>query len=184
MKIMLSLSPKSLAAILNGEQHSEIMFSAPNISEDKNGQWTESVDAYLVCEKGDTVLIRDNQGVYRVMSNSKFRRFYKGNNHALNGYVVARATIAGFEWYYPVKIKDEITSQSFYVPKGASRRLAEYEQELLDSACITKAELIQKANQNHHQICEWIIGRVFAKEVKEISDYGIKRMPSEWCLIK
>lgn len=172
--ILISIKPKWIAKILNGEKTIEIRRTAPKCE--------LPIEVCIYCTKGNRYLIDR-----LVVSNGKYEAITLNDMHnpnqtanitpeskcVLNGKVVAKFTLRKVD-----------TIHSLYPdPPYLGYMTNEDAKELLKRSCLSDAELTCYLGFSNGY--SWHISDLeIFDEPKEISEFGLKKAPQSWCYVE
>ena len=163
--ILISIKPKWVAKILNGEKTIEIRKTMPKCD--------LPIDVYIYCTKDKEVVMKNIQETKYITHNGKFAKNLKTKYHSekyplLNGKVVAKFTLNRIDRHHVLP----------------SERIMPFNgnvEEKLGQLCLTKEEVMAYGNGEDYYAYLWHISNlVIFDEPKELSEF--KRCTEKTCI--
>lgn len=171
--ILLSIKPKYVAKILNGEKTIEIRKTAPKCE--------LPIDVYIYCTKSKPYITYVDGKTY-VQSES----LGKGSSSiCFNGKIVAKLTLRNVEDVERYTSNDFGVYDRFWEEYGTANL---DEKELLKLSCLEKNEIGWYLKWNKvdyaHGFAWHISDLQLLDNLMELSDFGLKRAPQSWCYVE
>jgi len=168
--IIISIKPKYVKEILNGNKTLEIRKTAPKCE--------LPCEVYIYCTKGKETLAINPYGGYSLIPN-------KYHNEYFSGKVVAKFTLNKIE---RLEVEAESYEQHsvYREPGRADDYVDEWENSFQERTCVTADELEGYVGRDYDMhVCLWHIDelKVFDKP-KDLSDYGIERAPQSFMYVE
>ena len=168
--ILLSIKPKYVADIMNGEKTIEIRKTMPKCE--------LPIDVYIYCTNGREVAIPSkSHSIYRYVK--QFSWFQR------KGCVAAKFTLSKIESIYLSPAEFGIANREFYVKQRELRTATMDGDGLLQKSCLTEDALHNYLNFDRNGTFgyAWHISDLVIFEhdkLMKLSDFGVKREPQSW----